>query len=199
MNRYSELEIKLAADGLEPAGFIDFILKSKANVETLQMISGTDTFYRKGKEVIRHRCDGKEKRSVLTVKKRKSKNSLVDRHEVDLPVKMDVPPEDVAAFLELAGWKEEYTIRKEYYIFHIAENNHRSCVALYDVWKVDGVKVVSKKYRFLEVEIERDSECSTRTGESLLTEWLTNINAAILPDSKPLNISLYELFKKNKS
>lgn len=201
MNRYSELEIKLSADGLSPQKFIEFVLKSGAKVDSLQVLSGMDTFYRKGKEVVRHRCDGDGEKSVLTVKKRKSKESLVDRHEVDLPVAPGVPPEDVAAFLELAGWKEEYSIRKVYWIFHIKEINHRSCVAMYDVWKTGGFKNNSKsspkKYRFLEVEIERDSECSTRTGESLLSEWLSKINNDILPEAKPLNVSLYELFKKD--
>lgn len=193
MNQHSEVEIKLDAEGLNPKKFMEFVINCDVHIDRILIVSGYDTFYRNGDNVVRHRCDGDDKDSVLTVKKRKSKKSIIDRYEVDLPVKPGVPPEMVSAFLEMSGWTEEFTINKQYHIFNVSGKDHEACVALYDVWRTGNYK---NKYRFLEVEIERKSKCTPKMGERYLEEWLENIKTSLLPNAVPLNVSLYELFNK---
>lgn len=197
MNKYSEVEIKLDAEGLSPHDFIEFISKTSPNIELFKSLEGTDTFFKKEDDVVRHRCDGTFRESTLTVKKRKSKNSIVDRHEIDMPIKPSVPPEDVQAFLKLAGWKEEFRIFKKYYIFVVngvydsgnKPESYKACIALYDVWKTN-----KEKCRFLEVEIEKESNCTVESGKKILDWWAIELKK-LLPEGKPLNKSLYEIFK----
>lgn len=191
MDKKSEVEIKVDATGLDPKKFMAFVVTQEERIERIKIINGTDTFYRHGDDVIRHRCDGEAKDSVLTVKKRKSADSIVNRYEVDLPVKPGVPPEMVGAFFEMSGWQKEFSIVKEYHFFNVRGKDYEACIAMYDVWRDP-----KKKYRFLEVEIERESDCSAKQAEKYLNEWLGRIKKALLPDAKPLNVSLYELFSK---
>ena len=198
MDKYSEVEIKLDATGLDPKKFMAFVVSQDTRLERVKVIQGKDTFYRKGDDVVRYRCDGEEKMSFLTVKKRKSADSLIDRKEIDLPLKDGTPADIVEAFFELSGWEKEFSIYKDYWFFNVAGvtddgTHYEACVAMYDVYKTYG-----PKHRFLEVEIERESDCSTGQAKEILDQWLANIKTSLLPDAKPLNLSLYELFKKEQ-
>ena len=197
MDKFSEVEIKLDATGLDPKKFMEFVINCDERIDRIKIISGWDTYYKSGEDIVRHRCDGDDKDSVLTVKKRKNNGSIIDRFEVDMPIKAGTPPEMVTAFLEMSGFKSEFTINKKYHFFNVSGKDYEACVAMYDVWKAGDYK---KKYRFLEVEIERESKCSSTTAKRYLDEWLERINKSLLPDAKPLNSSLYELFttKENK-
>lgn len=89
MDQHSEVEIKLDATGLDPKYFMAFVVATPdIHIERIKIIEGKDTFYRKGNDVVRYRCDGQEQISFLTVKKRISADSIVNRKEVDLPLTM---------------------------------------------------------------------------------------------------------------
>lgn len=198
MDKHSEVEIKIDATGLDPKKFMAFVVSQDVHIERVKIIKGKDTFYRKGDDVVRYRCDGDEKISFLTVKKRKSANSLVDRIEVDLPVKDGTPSDTVEAFFKISGWEREFSINKSYHFFNVDGvtddgTHYKACIAMYDVW---GNR--NQKYRFLEVEIERESDCSPKQAKAILNDWLANIKSALLPEAKALNVSLYELFKKEQ-
>lgn len=200
MDQLAEVEIKLDAQGLDPRKFMAFVVSQEdLHIERVKMIKGRDTFYRKENDVVRYRCDGEERISFLTVKKRKSADSLVDRIEVDLPITEGTKPELVEAFFDISGWKKEFSIYKDYHFFNVdgVSNNgvhYKACIALYDVWG----KRYHNKRQFLEVEIERESECTAEEAKQLLNEWLVRIKNSLLPDATPLNLSLYEYFSKEQ-
>lgn len=195
MEQNLEIEIKLKADGLSETDFLSWVVAAESNVkvESVSVISGTDRFWRKNDDVVRHRCDGPEQHSVLTVKKRKSAESLVNRFEVDLPIQLGTAPETVDGFLRLAGYKHEFGIFKNYWVVKAKGPDYHTCIALYDVWG----KTYSTKKRFLEVEIERASGCDSVRAEEILKEWQASIDRySLLPNSTPVNQSLYEIFSK---
>src|ERR1700677_326966 len=66
-------------------------------------VTGTDTYYTQGTNVIRHRKSGNGQE--LTTKCRSSSKSLIHRLEVDLFLSKDSTQEDVVAFLLASGWK----------------------------------------------------------------------------------------------
>jgi hypothetical protein len=199
MDQLSEVEIKLDATGLDPRAFMAFVVSQDVHLERVKIIQGKDTFYRKENDVVRYRCDGQERISFLTVKKRKSASSILDRIEVDVPLKEGTPPETVEAFFEVSGWTKEFSINKDYHFFNVdgvsdSGAHYKACIAMYDVWG----KSSSNKKRFLEVEIERESDCSSYEAVKILNEWLVNIKKSLLPDAKPLNLSLYEFYSKEQ-
>lgn len=194
MDKFSEVEIKIDAEGLDPRDFMAFVVQCQdIHIEKVRIISGQDTFWRKGDDVVRARCDGPEKENILTVKKRKSADSLVDRKEVDLVLKEGTDPDMVKAFFQMTGWQEEFTIYKDYHFFNVQGPDYHACIAMYDVWKTPN-----KKRRFLEVEIERDSKCSPAQAKKYLAIWLDKINHGLLMSATPLNLSLYEYFSKEQ-
>lgn len=195
MDKHSELEVKLDATSLTTIELSRFVQKvdAVADIGPLQVIGGKDTFYQKDEAVVRHRF-GDDKLSVLTIKKRKNKKDIIDRHEVDLPVAHGVDPKTIQAFFKLSGFKSLFSLRKTSYIYHIAGNDYKACIAMYDAAKVGS----KKKYRFLEIEIDKDSKCSDKEGRKHLDMWVELIKCNLLPESKPLNVSLFELFKGKK-
>jgi hypothetical protein len=154
-------------------------------------IEGIDIYYGQGKNVLRHRFDGQEGLNCLTVKKRKSKKSLRDRHEVDL--KMENGPvscADITAFLKLSGWKEMFRLRKKYWIVDIKNSSGAIvCLALYDVSSKGR-----KTKRFLEAEVERHSTIGPRGGLRELKK-LEGMLRDIFKLDKPVNESLFEMYR----
>jgi adenylate cyclase class IV len=192
MDEFSEVEIKIDAEKIKTVDFIHFVLNSDVSlvIDEIKILNGTDCFYQKGDDVVRHRCDGVNKKSVLTVKKRKSNKSIVDRHEVDLPIELGTTPDTVSKFLEMSGWSKLFQINKSYHVFKVSSPQYKACVALYDVNK--GGK---NKRRFLEVEIEKDSKCTHEEGLVYLNSWLERIRTELSVPAEPLNLSLYEYYK----
>lgn len=198
MDKFSEVEIKVDATGLDPKAFMAFVVgQDDITIDKIRIIPGVDTFYRKGDDVIRARCDGPEQECILTVKKRKSATSLLDRKEVDLVLRPGTDPIMVRAFFELSGWQKEFNIYKSYHFFNVKGlvngKMYHACVAMYDVHRTSD-----KKRTFLEVEIERDSDCSAEEAKELLNTWLGRIKKTLLPNATPLNLSLYEYFSKEQ-
>ncbi len=194
MDKRSEVEAKFDA----PYVTLDSIfawLGGEHSLLSYKKVGGWDRYYKQGSYFLRHRCDGTRKTSVLTVKIRKSQESIQDRHEVDMPISSEVSSDDVTAFLEMTGWKPHFEIQKMSYIFHIKGGSHVACIALYDVWSDDdmtpGDKVPVR--RFLEVEIEKDSACTQEQANILLEDWVVEIRNE-LGLKEPLNSSLFELY-----
>jgi len=201
MDKFSEVEIKVDATELDPHKFMAFVVSQTDVVpEKVRIISGTDTFYRRGDDVIRHRCDGgtrEEQEHFLTVKKRKSQDSLMDRKEIDLVLKAHgKEPILVEAFFELTGWQKEFQLHKNYVVLNVEGIGYKACIAMYDVW--GGRRNPQDVKRFLEVEIERESSCTTEEAKAHLHDWLGRIKKDLLPNAIPLNLSLYEYFSKEQ-
>lgn len=190
----SEIEVKFEAPGLSREDFMNFMTTNfYGGIREYKKVAGWDDYYVQGENVVRHRCDGRKKRSTLTVKRRKSEDSISDRHEVDLPVGDKVPASDVSAFLKMSGWKLLFTIEKESFIYlYELPSGTKVCVALYDVWR-PGQHRDKLSRRFLEIEIEKDSKIDIETARQILDDW-TTVFKKKLKLAKPLNSSLYEMY-----
>lgn len=192
MDRYSELEAKYEAHAIPISAYLE---KMKVfNAEKYHCVIGWDTFYSNPSTglVLRYRRAKSEGNDhpVLTFKKRKDGGNSVDREEVDLFLERnDATDDDAKAFLGALGLKEHFSILKESHIHHIVRGDHIAVVALYDVMQPGqhGLR------RFLEVEIDKDSECDATRGHEALRFWEAELESRF--DIKaPLNKSLYELY-----
>jgi hypothetical protein len=196
MDRYSELELKFDAGDVPERTFLRVIADQFAgSVLRYKRVEGWDHYWRQGDSVVRHRCDGTRQTSVFTVKKRKSQGSLTDRHEVDLPLREDIKPEDAVRFLEMTGWRRWFSIDKCSYIFHIEDcYGALLCIALYDVTPIDGHGFLSgDTRRFLEIEIERESSCTPEIAKNRL-DFYEEVLRKLFTLKGPLNQSLQEMF-----
>ncbi len=193
MDTRSEVEAKFDAPYLSLEQL--FASFGDSCTENYKKVGGWDRYYKQGNNYLRHRCDGKRKTSVLTVKLRKSTDSIQDRHEVDMPISTEVSAGDVTAFLEMTGWKLHFEIQKMSYIFHLDGTNHQACIALYDVWSDDNMEPGDKVpvRRFLEVEIEKDSACTQGEANIYLQHWIKHLQVEFNLGT-PLNSSLFELY-----
>ncbi len=188
MNPHSELETKWSANLIGPDDVAQAL--GGEDVDSYKRVGGPDRYYKQGKNFLRHRCDGKRKTSVLTVKSRKSLDSIQDRNEVDMPIADYVPEADVTAFLLATGWELYFQIEKMSYIWRVINPTYTAVIALYDVFKLgpDGFTD-----RYLEVEIEKDSVCTDTEGKTFLEAWNKKLEWR-LDIGKPLNTSLLEMY-----
>lgn len=187
MERHSELELKFSAEevavgrfrvwcmGLDPVGY-----KTRAY---------PDNYYCNGDAVVRHRgwpLPGGE----LTVKRRKSACSIVNRQEINLQFAAEVSQGDVVAFLEATGWTLDFILLKHFsHVFWFKHGEATICVSLYEVERAD----TKETRRFLEVEIERDSEVTEATARELLDLW-GGAAAHEFDLDEPMTDSLWEIY-----
>jgi adenylate cyclase class IV len=113
--QHRELEVKLAADGMNIKAFKDWCFGRDPS--KYLHVTGPDVYYTQGKNVLRHRQPGQGGPGELTVKRRTSKKSTRDRLEIDLKFADIVNIEDVGRFLTATGWKQKFTVIKDCHIF----------------------------------------------------------------------------------
>lgn len=215
MDPHSEVEAKFEATGLLPSQ-IQAFMDERFSEHSFRQVAGVDQFWNVGGKVVRARFDrerlgkGHEggalslapdgsygfygpETGCLTIKARKSDTSLLDRHEVDLPVGT-ISPFTVSEFLEMLGAEYESALSKEYWVwictYPLRDTSVTVCLAMYDVCRFGH----DNKRRYLEIEIEKHSECSDEVGKAELQFWIGLLkNVFTLED--PVNVSLYELYK----
>lgn len=204
-DKHSEVESKFRAPDISPADLLAYIAletnPGEIRLERYKQVNGQDVYYTNGDDVVRHRFDGKRRTSTLTVKKRKSADSIADRQEVDLPIKEDVPSGDVEAFLKLSGWKPLFAIDKMSYIAHLScpkpesfTKRYEVCIALYDVMNLNEHEAEAGWERFLEIEVEKDNDCTHEEALAYLKVWSDKLRADF-ELAEPLNQSLLELYR----
>jgi hypothetical protein len=207
VERYSEIEAKFSAESVEPHQLLAFASEIKSDsvlkpygyeISGAIIVKGYDVYYGQGKSVLRVRCDGEGDKATIciTTKTRKSKADLLDRNEVDVWLRKDTRPEDIETFLDRTGWKALFTINKYYTVFHLKSSSGPGniiCLALYDTH--DGNP--ENKKRFLEVEVERDSVCTSAQGRAILKKWISSVRARF-GLGEPSNQSLFELYMPKK-
>lgn len=192
----NEIEIKLAADGVEIDDFIKFCI-IKRPYKYIE-VTGTDYYYENAEgEVLRHRVDSAfPHRHELTAKKRKSESSIKDRQEVDARFAPDTSAQEVRELLLMIGFKEVFNITKTAYIFWIKRGKHNVSVVIYDVYKNEDAKQLDKR-RLIEVEIEKGSDITVETARKNLQQWVDEIKG-VFKVSEPMNESLYEIYGKRQ-
>jgi len=200
MDRFSELEYKWDATGVPVDHFAAWAMNQSPF--KYRRIKAPDYYWVQGENVIRHRHDVGA--GTLTVKGRKSSESITDRVEIDLQFGPSVKDKDVPAFLEATGWQMQLWLAKDAHIFwfspkHASSPQFTSTVALYDVnlvFTTTGKHLAmlpASPMRFLEVEIEKTSSIDGKRAQDALNLWrdmLTNEFKLV----RPLNLSLYEIF-----
>jgi hypothetical protein len=186
MDRHSELELKFFADHVDPEAFKAWCMAT--NPVRFNSAAFPDVYWRRGDNVVRHRL--LKGPGELTVKRRKSVDSIGDRQEIDLTFAHSVMAEDVTAFLLAAGWEAEFTLQKHFsYPFWFKHGEASVVVSLYEVERQD----TRDTRRFLEVEVEKTSQVSAEVADRLLKLWSGVLtNEFDLAD--PLTESLYEMY-----
>lgn len=205
---HSERELKFDASKVEKNSFIAWC-KQQEHIRYLYVV-GPDTYYRQGDHAVRHR-HSETKSDIgnagqLTVKRRKSHGSIMDRVEVDLEFADHIEVADVTAFLLASGWKKEFTLLKAAHIFWFERKGIEVTVVVYEVGKVMGEfqsksplisnKLVNKRL-FLEIETEKSNKLNSTEAKAELNWWHNTI-AKSFTIGEPLNSSLYEIYSGKK-
>lgn len=198
--RHHEIEIKYELDDRQ--GFNDALKwMEECGLKTglyekrgFIVVTGADTYYRQGRNVVRHRRDVSQSTNQLTVKRRTSTDSTVNREEIDLDFAPTTNAKDVTAFLLATGWKAEVTLTKTSHIMKLYERESGVEVTI-AIYTVDCLGH-SRRF-FAEVEVEKDSRVSETKAEKLLEDWKVSI-ATDLSEAKQQKLSLYELYSGNR-
>ncbi len=186
MDRHSELEFKFLADHVDPGAFKSWCMS--LGPTRFNSAAFPDVYWRRGDNVVRHRLlwGGA---GELTVKRRKSADSITDRQEIDLRFSPETTPQDVSAFLLAAGWALEFTLQKHFsYPFWFKHGDASIVVSLYEV-----ARQPFKSRRFLEVEVEKESNVSDQVARNLLTLW-SSYAAREFDLGDPCALSIYEMY-----
>ena len=181
---FSELEIKYDATGTSLLEF-ERTLNLMTHVTDKVQVEGEDFYYSQGENVVRFRYPFNAEGAELTVKVRKSKDSIQDRHEVDLPLGL-VSPNQVDRFMELSGWKRECALHKVASIYTIRTPGHPDVILAYYI--INGAKT------FLEVEVEKSVLVSIEEAEKTLATWNWLLTRNLHKLTPIPNLSLYEYY-----
>ena len=158
MDRHSELEFKFLADHVDPGAFKSWCMS--LGPTRFNSAAFPDVYWRRGDNVVRHRLlwGGA---GELTVKRRKSADSITDRQEIDLRFS---------------------------YPFWFKHGDASIVVSLYEV-----ARQPFKSRRFLEVEVEKESNVSDQVARNLLTLW-SSYAAREFDLGDPCALSIYEMY-----
>jgi hypothetical protein len=201
-----EFELKFRAPDVTSRQFVRWAANF-AFMSGYKHVVSNDVYYRQGQNTLRFRENEKKVGSELTVKLRTSKKSTMNRIEIDLPLSKRVDDDTAKAFLEATGWKPELELEKSSYIVRL--HNYSTpwddappvaVLALYAVKPIKPVRAALEDW-FLEVEIEKESIESTKSGFKTAERYLGWWESVLKTEfnlGKPLNKSLYEIYTGNK-
>lgn len=204
MDHHSEVEVKFVVENPSHVTLREFreLVESQtlATVDRFKEVVGKDVYFvNAAGQPIRYREGDSDREAELTYKERKSADSILDRVEINIPLKKGAETA-VSAFLGALGARRAFEINKISHIWHVhgkhKDTTYQATVVLYDVdsefpinsWGFD---------RFVEVEIEADSECSPDEAKELLDLW-TKLVQTRLYVKGPVNQSLYEIYSTRK-
>lgn len=157
-------------------------------------VVGSDQFWRQGNHVLRHRTEKSGRPEELTVKVRRSVNSIRERTEVELLLDRDVAPGDVDRFMEACGWTRCVKLNKTSHIFKVqpAPDSPVLTVAYYTAKNVLSETLEEKS--FIEVEVDKEGN-HTPEQEEYSLEWFLASMRDTVPGLGPVvQDTLYEIF-----
>jgi hypothetical protein len=187
LDHHSELEFKFAAGHVDVDAFRVWAME--LNPIGYKSRAYPDSYYRNGDAVVRHR-QWPAPAGELTVKRRKSTTSIEDREEINLRFDGQTSCIDVTTFLHATGWVHEFTLLKHFsHVFWFTHGGAKLAVSLYEVERAE----TKDTRRFLEVEVERESDVSEETARKLLRLW-SGAAAGNFNLDEPLKESLYEIY-----
>lgn len=199
ISKHNEIEAKLAADDVTLDDFRFFM--NDNNFTRYELVSGPDTYYEQGDNVVRHRMDRRDGRHELTVKRRKSADSTRDREEIDLHFDQETEPRDVDAFLKATGFVPVFTLVKVAHIYWLEVEGIPLTVVFYEVWQQEPRPLpcpilnqpVPGARRFIEVEAEKGADVKKGDAKAVINRWVRRFQEH-LGVGEPLNESLYEIY-----
>lgn len=206
-DKHSELEQKYVVKEFQPTfnKFQEWAFHK--NVYRFRHIDkSNDTYYRNELgAVVRHRVGAQEDgtfRNELTVKLRKSNASTINRLEIDLGIKSNTTEQDVQEFLKHTGYKPEFYLAKDSYIydikgtfFHAFGHIDFECTAaMYGVtvYQPNGDYLSGPDW-YIEIEIEKEAKIEEKEALEAL-DWLGKNLRTKLSLGEPINQSLYEIY-----
>ena len=193
--RHTELEVKFDAEHVDWSWFREKMAGS--NPCSFESFAHDDRFWKRGANVVRHRLKD-EGAGELTVKQRKSGDSLLDRLEINLTFSSRVTNGDVEAFLAATGYERLFTLRKTMVdVFDFKRDKFKVEAALYSVGRQD-LYGISGERRFLELEIKPGPEMNQDAAKKMLGHWSAWAQKEFALDP-PLNLSLFEYYSTLKS
>jgi len=194
-DRHSEIEFKWDAGHVQEADFMAWAATQKP--ESYEHASFPDVYYAQGDNVVRHRWSSDA--GELTVKRRKTAKSIVDRVEVDLKFAPGVKSADITAFLQASGWKRILTLFKVFvHVFRYHVGGSVVTLALYEVEQLcEKTRKRINTRRFMEVEVEKDSPLSDRGARLLLESWGARLTREFHLTTN-VNESLFEIYTGRK-
>jgi hypothetical protein len=154
---------------------------------------GVDVFYRRHKDVIRHRFNLSGDNQEFTTKLNTRRNSTVNRLEPDVGI--NSPPEDAGYFAQLIGFRKDLSLVKDNEIFELKDPKTGCpvCVSLYRATGVDGKALNKSTQTFIEIEVAKSASIDEPKAMEIIGRWRAMLNAEFkLGD--PLSKSLYQLF-----
>lgn len=183
---FNEIEYKYAADNISLNYFkykCESIYKndniSYYNIyNNLKYIVSNDYFYNakdSNINILRYRVDNKSTYQEVTIKKNTGE-SISNRIEVN--IKVDSDKETIDNFFELLGYRYEYSIKKESYIY-----DFKNCECVYYTVYKNGVSVGN----FIEIEAKCDN---IKDSYDIINKFEHDLG---LDGNIRLNDSLYEL------
>jgi hypothetical protein len=185
--KHMEREYKFAADHVDEQDFRYTMLEARPS--RFSNFKHQDTFWQRGTHVVRHRIKG-DGSMELTVKQRKSQESLVERSEVNLGLAPSATVSDVEVFLGGTGYKPLFTLKKDYIdLFIYDRDGYEMEAALYSVRREDDFSSTKK---FLELEIKPIACKEPLLVLGYWRDWLTKQ----LMLEAPLNLSLFEFYSQ---
>ncbi len=193
MDKHLELEYKFNAKGVDPEKFervLRDLVPDEVVYPTVRDIYYHDLTVDDDRPAVRYRIvEGKYQE--LTMKTRKSLNSLRERTEVNVKLDQDEDPEAVGKLLEMMGYERQFTLDKpmcSVYSFHEVDGEVE--VALYSVRHV-GHGDVARAF----VEVEVKGGMTKDFAIDVLNEWKAFLQETFQL-GKPLNQSLYEMYNQ---
>lgn len=189
MAKHKEIEVKWSSDDVERKHFnreMRALLKKLDCSFRFLRVKGPDTYYVRGRDVVRHRIS--KNTHELTIKRRIYKKSIRARKEVNVQLALSQPIEDVVAFLDDIGFERQVRLVKDCDIYFIVmPSGVHASIVWYVVEADDG----SMK-RFIEVEIEGQSHHRSLAS---LDFWCKKIEKIFrLGRSDRSDDSLYEIY-----
>lgn len=190
-----ELEFKYKADGVELANFQAFAEaegpKKVLNVgsfDTYYSPENKEKFSDKGLEFVRFRQGSAPE---LTIKIKLNENNNNSRIEVDLPLSKKVTKYIVEKFLNLFGFKENFEVFKECYIYFYEKID----IVYYIVRTEEGGKELA---RFIEVEARKDAKFdSPEEAWELVKAMEQKLSVFGISPANRMKRSMWEIFRKD--
>lgn len=191
-----ELEFKYKADHVKLAKFQEFAEEAKP--KKILYVGSYDTYYSpvdkaspfisKGLEFVRYRQGTSPE---LTIKIKLNENNNNSRIEIDLPLSKKVTKYIVEKFLSWFGFKENFEVFKECYIYFYDKID----IVYYIVRdKEEGKQLAC----FIEIEARKDAKFdSADEAWQLVKEMEQKMNIFNISAANRMKRSMWEIFKKD--